>query len=367
MPGVRVLCLMAYAPGGQTVRVRSAETQAEMKTDQDGRFVLHLAVSTPKPGQIGSRIPPNTIHHLRLLPPDDHEQAELGDDLQKAGLEAADHLVSNAAPATLVLKRFTIERDIEVEQEDGLWAAGPGAIERIGVMREPTAPFDAPTAVRSPQFAIQRDIQKDGHASFSPGRYSFGSIYAEKVITEDSPDPVRVSLLHRTACTGRVVDAVTGEPLEGAFVITSAGYSPGDRVAGITPAMWDLLESMPQHPEADHPAMAVLKRFLTRPRVVRTDADGRYRVEVPGDAIAANHVVHAAARDRTVDAVGNSAFAEQPGVLNELPVLRLAPAATIEVAVFSSVRGEGRLHWRLAEGREHPEWARGYEAADVSR
>ncbi len=364
IPNVRVSCTYLYAPGGQQIPIRRMKQDAPVTTDPDGRFKLDLSPGELQPGRWGADLPPSTVHHLRFWPPLDPEgPPDPSDTPPTREFELAEHYVSNAGPVTIVLKRPTIDRAVELQQEDGTWVGGPEPLKYIAVMREPTAAFDPPSVARTSVFHLQSSLRQNGRASFVPGRYFFGATHATVTATQDSPDPIRVPKLHRTACTGRVVDAVTGEPLAGALVITSAGYSPGNRIAGLTPQEWDALEAMPRQPAPDEPAMWALKPSLTEPRVVKTDADGRYHIHVPDGAVLTNNLIYAAARNRIVDAVRNEPFAEEPGVVNELPDLLLAPSATVEVNAFSSARGETQLHWKLADEAEQPAWARAFEAA----
>ena len=353
VPGVQLLCLRAYAPGGQSIRENDKALLTSSKTDAEGRFLLYRASPVPDPGTRGRLVPLGTIHEIRLFPP------------KQEKLPAATFKINNVAPVRLVLAQPSIDRLVLFEQEDGTWTTADHFPRSFEFLLEPAADEvrvpPAPTALPTYRLGVNRD---DGRVQLLPGSYRIlgNGTHPVVAVTPDSPDPIRVPRLHRTACRGRVVDAVTGEPLAGALVFVAYGWSGGRSPADLTAEQWDALEAMPRQPDPDDPALDTLS-FLSKITLVTTDAEGRYELGLPDDPLRSIYRVYGLARNRMPNAVPNESHADAPGVVNELPDLPLAPAATIEVGTIAAGEVRARLHWYLDPRVDHPAWARELRAA----
>jgi len=117
-----------------------------------------------------------------------------------------------------------------------------------------------------------------------PGTYCAysGSMKSESLqVTEQSPE----NLIFKTNSTkvkyyGRVVDAVTGKPIEGAFVMVNG---IDDDLSEISPEQWKLMRKLPQKPFLPDKALLLLKDVMNGQdpeETVRTDAEGYFEMSL---------------------------------------------------------------------------------------
>jgi len=183
-----------------------------------------------------------------------------------------------------------------------------------------------------------------------PGTYKlqmFGSYdtpleFETVEITEDSPEEVvfKIKAQEENVYFGRVVNATTGKPMEGAFVV--AGFE--GNFSSITHEQWDRMHKLPTNPPVDHWALLPLKdtgRLHSKLQwIVRTDSDGRFEMkfkpsDLPYELLAfEENYLSIILRKEHVDP-------PQDGRV-QLPTMALRPAAIIKIEPVIEIFNSGR-------------------------
>jgi hypothetical protein len=105
-------------------------------------------------------------------------------------------------------------------------------------------------------------------------------IFLPLQVTEKSPEHLVFKLkppsYDQTICCGQVVDAITGKPMAGAFVM--AGLEKN--LAEVTAEEWEVMHKLPVNPPVNHPVLEPLSYMSPWPikKIVRTDSNGRFEM-----------------------------------------------------------------------------------------
>jgi len=170
--------------------------------------------------------------------------------------------------------------------------------------------------------------------------YSMGAQFEPLEVNEASPEELIFKLQESIIYHGRVVEAFTDEPMQGAFVIGMCGTKEGN-LSRITSEQWEVLHELPNDPCAGDKALKPIDRIYEFSKAVRTDEDGRFEMSFrPGgklygfvafeeDYLGVMHRKHALEPD------------ENRRV--EVPVIKLYPAA--KVIIEPRVEGEHISIW----------------------
>ncbi|MHC4426514.1 MAG: hypothetical protein ACYSYV_10500, partial [Planctomycetota bacterium] len=143
---------------------------------------------------------------------------------------------------------------------------------------------------RLPHVWLKYENFKDG-GSFPTGTYQ-ARLSAERrypfmdiEVTADSPEQLLFQLPGDRLYYGRVVHGLTGEPIEGAFVIDSnhndAMYKRN--LSMLTDQQWQTLHNLPPYVSRSNNEFTEAIEPVCYPfaTIVRTDADGRFELNVP--------------------------------------------------------------------------------------
>ncbi|MHC4543499.1 MAG: hypothetical protein ACYTDW_05665 [Planctomycetota bacterium] len=112
------------------------------------------------------------------------------------------------------------------------------------------------------------------------GKITKKDIFLPLQVTEKSPEHLVFKFkppgYDQTICCGQVVDAITGKPMAGAFVM--AGLEKN--LAEVMAEEWEVMHKLPVKPSVNHPVLEPLSYMSPWPikKVVRTDSNGRFEM-----------------------------------------------------------------------------------------
>lgn len=137
----------------------------------------------------------------------------------------------------------------------------------------------------SPQLWIYDSLEFTQTHNFPPGCYwGFDGLkrlcFGPVVIASNSPDVITLRPVKETSYEGRVFDAITSRPLEGALVVAQAYNLGTNRIEDITHDQWKAIHKLPVKPDLSDPALAPLRKMCMLAGVAITDADGRYQLRI---------------------------------------------------------------------------------------
>ena len=190
---------------------------------------------------------------------------------------------------------------------------------------------------------------------------SRGTQFERLEVNEDSPEELIFKLQESIIYHGRVVEALTAEPMQGAFVIGMRGTKEGN-LSHITSEQWEALHELPNDPCAGDGALKPIDGIYEFSKAVRTDEDGRFEMSFrPGgrlygfvafeeNYLGVMHRKHALKPDESRHA--------------EVPVIKLYPAARI--IVEPNVVGDriSILPRWLIDKDDNPAWVKEFLATD---
>jgi hypothetical protein len=284
------------------------------RTDEQGRFRLYLPVDF-EDEKMGTLIPPKTRYSVRVTPPE-------GSDLLYTGghIPNGQDNVITLQPVEKYFHSFVFEDEY-------------GPITDLELLRRVRVKI---VRHRLPDIWIKNEDFKDG-GNFPTGTYQ-AKLSAERrypfmdiEVTADSPEQLLFQLPGDRLYYGRVVHGLTGEPIEGAFVIdsnhTDAMYKRN--LSMLTDQQWQTLHNLPPYVsrsnnEFTEALMPVCYPFT---KIVRTDADGRFELNVPKERVFDKIVVFQ--EDYLTILTNRRKCNIRHSNYLEVPLTKLFPAATV--------------------------------------
>lgn len=333
-----------YAPG-RWLGSAGGQTYAVL-TDQQGRFQMYLPTKEDDE-TIGTLIPPGTEYFVGIEPP------------RGSGVAPYTGRVPNGQ-----------QRRIQLEQ---------GYFHTF-VFESDGGPITDPRLLRGVELRIERggkrllfleyhELKGGRHLPLgtykamcdrsSGERYEFMSLW----VTAQSPQ----QLVLRTrpiakVYYGQVVNGVTGGPMEGVFVGVMESSTSGRNLSQLTEEQWRALgqlpASLPATSEALRKAYELVGESYSFGGLVRTDPNGRFEMEVPGEAFVRKFVVFEQGYLSVF--VEDDRFTSDAYGKFEAPLVKLFPAATVVVDPW--VEGQDKRfhltawpHWIVAR-TGNPAW-----------
>lgn len=263
--GVEVICRSVRTPG-EGVIAGNQSNFYRVLTGEDGAFRLYLVATDQKQrGEArGERIPPGSNYDLLVHPAED------------SGLWRWAGRVENSEPATIKLARPTQTHRLLVE------LAPESYIDRPQNNRDVFRLFHESDLT---QHKLRlSDARLFNPTKLMPGTYRLeynGINYLPIVVNADSPKTLAFRLPTPTTITGKVVDGITGKPIEGALVFGYRGTRSNATLALVTDEEWDALHKMPATSTASHGALARIQQAYIISQATRTDAEGRFEITQP--------------------------------------------------------------------------------------
>jgi len=358
-----ISCTEVRTLGEGLINAKPSSGRNVAMTDENGFFSLYLPTSDQFQDQRGQLIPPKSKYHLRITAP------------HVLGLRPVNTAIENGRESIIVMENLDITETFEnlanvtnrsfralvFNGEDGT-ITEPDKLKLIEVTIH---------RLEKPMILVKYDDFKN-RAMFPNGTYratmwnvsSSSSLNFEVLeVTEESPEELVFEFPYVTYY-GRIVNGVTKEPMEGAFVMAMRGSGEGN-LSMITPEQWDQLHALETFPRDNDPALNPLRRIYGFSKIVRTNEDGQYSIEHPvGD-----------------NPYGFLAFEENyTGVLHRkynlktdeegyclVPVKKLFPAAKVYVEPRVEHGGGSVMPVWLVESDNNSSWVTDLLAQDDQR
>jgi hypothetical protein len=311
-------------------------------TDDKGAFSLYLP-NEDRRGERGYLIPPKSQYHVRIEAP------------KELGLSPYVKPIENGREALVFLESSGHFRTFAFEDVNGL-ITDPNKLRYIGL-----------TIIQSDgsRVSFRYEDFKDG------GCFPLGEYYAAQrgmdefsfeplTVNEQSPDELIFRLPDSIFYYGQIIHGLTGEPMEGAFVIGFSGKIKGN-LSMITDQQWQALHALPVDPDLTNPAVKPICEIYSVKKIVRTDEYGCFQMSFrPGeiygfiafeeDYLGLMHRKHALIADENRQA--------------EIPVMKLYPAATVLIEPRTEAKHISIWpRWIIAEN-ENPVWVREFLTTD---
>lgn len=347
--GVGIRAKMVCPPGGQTVYVAGL-----VKTDEYGWFHMYPFIYPDYKELIGELIPRNSCYLVRIEPP-----AQLG-------LAPAMMCISNDGEQTIRMKERGYFHTIAFEDADG----------RIADQK------------RLNKFHLQVSKPDMKEIEFEYGQFKNGRLFPTGTysiddwemdydfeaieVTAESPEELifKTKLdTNRVVYGGRVVHGITGEPMEGVFVmeVASMNIMMQKNLSEIRPEEWNALHALPIGASLDDTLPKSLRHTFNTESIVRTDTNGRFRVISPPKERFSSFVVFK--KDYLGVRQYTQAYEVNKNGLMKIPTIPLFPAATVKVDLRIGLKGKGypgvKPHWFI-EPNDLPEWAKEPEEEEIS-
>jgi len=278
-------------------------------TDEQGRFWMYLPIGKDKE-IIGELIPPRTKYKIRVEAP------------KELGLQPYVAYVPNDREVTIGMQSEGYFHTFVFEDGNSP-ITDPNTLKRIRI--------SISESWEKPQIHLGFDEWKTG-GMFPPGIYLArvsgvnGYPFERLRVTADSPEQLVFERPEGVPYYGQVVNEITGEPMQGVFVIAKTSHYSQRNLCLITPEQWDAMRALPLNPSADDPALVPLQAIYTFREVARTDQDGWFYM-----AAKPFHLIIAFAEDYLGIAYRISLLRPNENGIVEVPVIKLFPAARVKI------------------------------------
>jgi hypothetical protein len=316
-------------------------------TDETGTFRFYLP-NEKRRDERGYLIPPKTRYNVRIEAP------------KKLGLLPYTAPVENGRDTLVTLERAGYLRTLRFEDENGE-EIDPAKLETLNLRVH--RPGQDPLTLR---WADCKDGALLPLGTYEAATYVSGGkcSFEPLEVTEQSPRELVFRLPKAVTYFGRVVHGITGDPMQGAFVMAMNASSQG-RLCDITPEQWDALHQLQDAPPMDDPALAPLKKIYGFTKLVRTDETGSYSVRIGPRQSLYGFV----AFEQDYLGVMYRKFSLKPdrNRYAEVPTLKLFPAARVIVEPMTTERHLSICPSWVIDKSGSPAWVRELLGIDNGR
>jgi hypothetical protein len=334
VPGVSLRSCALYPPGGGRL---TCDRAYGVVTDEQGRFSMYLPL-----GQ-GKLVPTGSEYEVSISAP------------KGLRLRSPGNRIRNGRESTIVL-RPKLPGNFHTfifEDEDG-------RIADVNTLKNVVVTIDSERG----SINYLYHLWKDG-GIFPPGKYqpvmkrtSKRIIFEPVMVTADSPEELVFKARYpQFVYSGRVVHAITGEPMPRVIVLCTSGQPEG--ISLITAEQWQAIHGLGDDFCFDSNALAPLRKDADLSMLTRTGEQGGFHVNfTPGKdnefrtfaAVEEGYLVgHTGRRQLKMDQDNHA----------NVPDIKLFPAAKIvlEPQVEKTKNPPCvRASWRVAP-EDNPEWA----------
>jgi hypothetical protein len=323
--------------------INALDGSCKVVSDTNGFFTCYMPNEKRRDDR-GLLIPPKSRYHVKIEAP---KELEL---LPYVGG------IMNGQETTVVMEQSDYFHTFAFEDDSGP-ITDPERLKTISV-----------TIVQEEgQLSFGHDDWKDG-GRFPPGKYQAGHYgrreeigFEALEVTEDSPEQLVFKLQEGIVYHGRVIEALTGEPMEGAFVVSMWGTKEGN-LSQITDEQWEQLHELPGDPCVGDKALEPIDKIYGFSKVVRADANGRFDMTfLPGD-----RVYGFVAFEEDYLGVMHRKHALEPDESRhaEVPVIKSYPAAKVVVEPNVAGRRISICPEWIIDKENNPAWVREFLATD---
>jgi hypothetical protein len=309
-----------YPPGGDWI---GRSTHCCVRTDRQGRFRVYMPIS-PTNEKIGTLIPPKSEYSVRVTPPKD------------VGLVKFNGKIPNGQASIITLERVSgYFHTFAFEDESG--------------------PITDRNLFYTTGIKIRRKNASDVYLTYEKwkngGILPLGTYEADMMghrqdqfrfepidVTADSPEQLvfKPPSSPPTLYYGRVVNGVTGEPMQGVFVVDLTGGSSITTPLEITPKQWDTLHGWTDTDSISKKSSRKIGGgFIYSHRSGRmswTDKDGWFELSRPGARVAYKFIVFQ--QNYLPVFIENDLFKQDEDGNFELPLTKMFPAAKVSVEPY---------------------------------
>jgi len=357
--GATVEASGVYPPGGDWI---GRSTQCCVRTDEQGRFRIYMPID-PSIEKIGLLIPPKSEYSVRVTPRND------------LGLVKFSGKIPNGQASIITLERVSgYFHTFAFEDESGP-ITDRNLFYTTGIkIRRKNASDVYLTYEKWKNGGVfplgTYEVDMSGHRE---GEFRFEPIE----VTADSSEELVFKPVSSPAKRyyGRVVNGISGEPMQGVFVADLTGGSGITTPLEVTPEQWYALHELTGANSISEESSKNITNFVRSRRSGRiswTDKDGRFELSRPGERIAYKFLVFE--QNYLPVLIENDLFKEDPEGNFELPPTRMFPAVRVIVELYcDEPQNKERTrhgypdYWPewIVELNNNPAWARELLAACI--
>ncbi len=338
VPDARMRCRGVRTLGEGLINPGPEAERAEIVTDATGFFLLYMTPVSQSDVARGRLIPPGSRYQVRVEPP------------PGSGLVPFEGRIENGSPVRIVLQGGGKTHTFVFETGDGVLQD----LDQLeGITIEVRRPNTEPLRYAYPQWSKGVALPEGTCVvRTAPGGTPWQFEPIE--VSAASPDVLVFHTRPGTTYSGQIVDAKTGAPLAGVFVLAETSRGP-KRLADFAEEQWDSLEQLSVHPARNDEALKPIREAYGFVDVVRTDEQGTYEISLHGvDFYGFIYF----ARDYIPVQYRNLGLTPDETGHVSMPLQRLCPAARVSILVQTDIKGVQTIpHWHL-DAEHVPTWAR---------
>jgi hypothetical protein len=338
VPDARMRCQGVRTLGEGLINPGPEAWRGEVVTDATGFFLLYMTPDNRREEARGRLIPPGSRYRVRVEPP------------PGSRLIPFEGEIKNGSPAQIVLDRGGKARTFVFETSDGI-LQDPDQLQEITI--QVCRPNRTPLRYSYAQWSAGWPMPP-GTYTAAMGPPSSRRQFEAMEVSADSPDVLVFHPRPGATYSGQIVDARTGRPLAGVFVLleTARGQK---RLSDFTTEQWGGLERLNAHPARNEEALKPVRETYAFVDVVRTDEQGAYEIRLNGADFygfiyfARNYIpVQCRKVGLTPDETGHV----------QVPLQRLYPAGRVSILVRTDIEGVRTMPQWHFDVEHVPAWAR---------
>jgi hypothetical protein len=191
--------------------------------------------------------------------------------------------------------------------------------------------------------------------------------YKFKIIElqQNSPADIIFELSNPISYQGQIIHGITGEPLEGVFVMAMWGTAERN-ISWLTQEQWDLLHTLHANPDVDDPALKPIHDLYSFKMIQRSDSNGKFVfTALPEDKIWGCVVFDENFLPFKLDTINGINNMKEEIEVFDFGQINLFPSGKIKIeAIVPDKHISIEPAWRV-DFEKSPEWARNIKNTEV--
>jgi len=266
--GARIVCDYVTTLGEGLIDPKPDPARYSTLTDQNGFFNMYMPCSSQRSKERGSLIPLKSKFYVNINAP------------ENLGLLPYDQPIENGKESRIVLERPSGDAHTLT------FISANGVISKPDELALIELEINRPS---KPRLHLTYDDFKNLNV-FPYGTYKARTRTLTSAIRFDflpvevklgSPYQLVFRLPGANTYTGRVINGITGAPMQGIFALAMESSYDNDF---ITDEQWTLLHGAIKNPDARSPVLAPLRQAYKFNHVVRTGLDGSFTLSIAGQS-----------------------------------------------------------------------------------